>query len=282
MTVGIAVKVFDGIVLATDSATTVDLGAAGHQVYNSANKIFQLHRHLPIGAMTWGLGNVADASIATIAKDLRRRFMGLDPDRTDWTLDDSFTVEQVAERLVDHVFGELYSQTFAGEKAAPLLGFLIAGYSARSMQAEAWVVQMDDPNTRPALDIAAGQGESGWLAYAQPQAAVRLLKGFDPGLLQLLTPHLGSSELAILESALMSGVLEAPVVIPAMPFADAIGFAKYLVDVTVGYRRFVLGPDTVGGPVEIAGISRHEGFKWVSRKHYYPSELNPRELDHDR
>jgi hypothetical protein len=76
--------------------------------------------------------------------------------------------------------------------------------------------------------------------------------------------------------------MERPVVIPAMPFADAINFAKYVVDTTVGYTRYVLGPDTVGGQVEVAGISRHEGFKWISRKHYYSPALNPKDPDHDR
>lgn len=281
MTVGIAVKVFDGIVLATDSATTVDLGAAGHQVYNSANKIFHLDRRYAIGAMTWGLGNVGSASIATIAKDLRRRFMGRDAGHPDWVLGDTFTVQDVGERLIDMVWGELYSNEFSGQSAAPLLGFLVAGYSGGSMHAEAWVVQMDDPGTRPSLEQAAGQDASGWMAYAQPEATIRLLKGFDPQLLSVLSPHLGASELAQVQGVLNSQVLDRPVVIPAMPFADALGLAKYLVDMTVGYRRYVLGPDTVGGQVEIAGISRHEGFKWVSRKHYYTPNLNPRDLDHD-
>ncbi|MDP9398460.1 MAG: hypothetical protein M3P96_11865 [Actinomycetota bacterium] len=54
MTVAVVVQVFDGIVLATDSATTFTLQGGGAQVYNNANKIFHLHRRLPIGAMTWG------------------------------------------------------------------------------------------------------------------------------------------------------------------------------------------------------------------------------------
>ena len=40
MTVGAAVKVYDGIVLASDSATTLSLANGSHQVYNNANKIF--------------------------------------------------------------------------------------------------------------------------------------------------------------------------------------------------------------------------------------------------
>lgn len=281
MTVGVAVKVFDGIVLATDSATTIELGAAGHQVYNSANKIFLLDRRYAVGAMTWGLGNVGSASIATIAKDLRRRFMGSDGSHADWNLDRGFTVEEVGNRLIDLVWGELYAHEFAGQASAPVLGFMVAGYSAGSLQAEAWTVQMDNPSARPTLEIAAGPHESGWMAYAQPEAAVRLLKGFDPQIFEALRPHLDDVELAKVHSVLASQVLDRTVVIPAMPFADALAFAKFLVDTTVGYRRFVLGPDTVGGQVEIAGITRHEGFKWVSRKHYYSKDLNPRDLDHD-
>lgn len=281
MTVGVAVKVFDGIVLAADSATTVDLGLAGHQVYNSANKIFHLDRRYAVGAMTWGLGNVGAASISTVAKDLRRRFMGQDPSFHDWDLDAGFTVQSVGDRLIDMVWGELYSNEFAGQATAPLLGFLVAGYSSGSVKSEAWVVQMDDPSARPTLEQAAGPDESGWMVYAQPEAAVRLLRGFDPQILDVLRPHLTPAELAKVQTVLASQILDRQVVNPAMPFADALALAKFLTDTTVGYRRFVPGPDTVGGQVEIAGISRHEGFKWVSRKHYYSPDLNRRDLDHD-
>ena len=46
------------------------------------------------------------------------------------------------------------------------------------------------------------------------------------------------------------------------------------------YFRFLPGADIVGGETDIAVVTRHEGFKWVRRKHYYPSELNPLETDH--
>ncbi len=63
--------------------------------------------------------------------------------------------------------------------------------------------------------------------------------------------------------------------VSAMPIQDAIDLARYCVETTVGFVRFsVLRPKTVGGPVEIAVITKHEGFKWVQRKHFYPSVLN--------
>ena len=65
-----------------------------------------------------------------------------------------------------------------------------------------------------------------------------------------------------------------------MPIQDAINLADFLVDVTKRYFAFHPGADIVGGSTDIATVTRHEGFKWIKRKHYYPADLNPRETDH--
>lgn len=292
MTVAVMVKVFDGVVLATDSASTATLtfadGREVDQVYNNANKLFHLHRGLPIGAMTWGLGNVADANIATIAKDLRRRLMGENPALDQWKIDpESYSIQEVAERAIDMMFEERYQRAFpVGEEAPDTpLGFLIAGYSGANDQAEAWIFHIESNETRPVPTCVAGPDNHGWAAYAQPQATVRLLKGFDPSILSVLGSVLDDDAMHKVAAALgadgnSNNPLEANVALPSMPIADAIALARYLGDVTVGYSRFNFGTDSVGGPVEVAAITRHEGFKWVSRKHYYSPELNPKELDH--
>lgn len=70
-------------------------------------------------------------------------------------------------------------------------------------------------------------------------------------------------------------------VIPAMPIQDAIDVVRFLVETASKFARYGLRPETVGGPTEIAVITKHEGFKWVARKHYYTAELN-RETNHGR
>ncbi len=61
----------------------------------------------------------------------------------------------------------------------------------------------------------------------------------------------------------------------AMPVEDAIALARYLVETTAGFIKFaVRRPKTVGGPTEVATITKHEGFQWVQRKHFYPAALN--------
>lgn len=279
MTVAVVIKVWDGIVLAADSATTMTLPGGSHQVYNSANKIFHLHRDLPVAAMTWGLGSIGPASIATLAKDLRQRLMGDDPGRPDWKLEDGYTIRQVADRLVEHFYGELFSQVFDKPPSQPL-GLLVAGYSSGESSAEAWLVEVRDPGVVPTPQVAIRGDQAGWLAYAQPEAMERLWLGMDRGAQSLLHAHLTPEEFAKVMGILASGNVGRAPVVPAMPLQDAISLAEFMVNVTAGYTHFLLGPNTVGGPTEVASMSKHERFRWISRKHYYDAKLNPREPGH--
>src|SRR5439155_26728913 len=105
MTIAISLKVNDGLVLAADSASTLITqvpggGNAVVNVYNNANKVFNLRKGLPVGAITWGSGSIGKASISTLAKDLRKRFAGDDPPHEEWELDpDTYSMLKVAERL---------------------------------------------------------------------------------------------------------------------------------------------------------------------------------------
>jgi len=278
VTVAVVVKVFDGIVLAADSASSLQLGGGGAQVYNNANKIFHLHRQKPIAAMTWGLGNIGSASIATLAKDLRRRLMGRDPDFRDWELEDGWTVQGVADRLVEMFYRDLYLTEFPDPASAPELGMLISGYSDGAKQGEAYLVLMGGSSGAPTPSLVIPFDSYGWIAYAQPEATGRMFNGIDPRLKTQIESALPPAEWAKVEG--MIAAAERMPVAPPMPFGDAINLAEFLVNVTIGFSHHLLGPDTVGGPVEVAGINRHEGFKWIIRKHYYPPQLNPEEPGH--
>lgn len=50
--------------------------------------------------------------------------------------------------------------------------------------------------------------------------------------------------------------------------------AHALVELTSKKRRFSKEQETVGGPIDVAIITRNEGFIWIRRKHYFDSELN--------
>lgn len=61
-----------------------------------------------------------------------------------------------------------------------------------------------------------------------------------------------------------------------MPKPELARMAEALIDLTSIKRKVSQELETVGGPVDVAVISKNDGFVWVKRKHYFPSELNTR------
>jgi hypothetical protein len=61
-----------------------------------------------------------------------------------------------------------------------------------------------------------------------------------------------------------------------LPKDELAAMAESLVNLTSLKRRVSIDdPQTVGGPVDVAVISRGDGFVWIKRKHYFSQELNP-------
>lgn len=55
---------------------------------------------------------------------------------------------------------------------------------------------------------------------------------------------------------------------------DLASLAESLVQLTSLRKRVSLGPETVGGPIDVAVISKGDGFVWMKRKHYFDPKLN--------
>src|SRR4051794_25335582 len=78
MSICVVVKVPEGLVLAADSAATVEgaavtpdgkPGPAGVlKVFSTATKVLQI-RELPVGVMTWGVGSFGARTIASLVEE---------------------------------------------------------------------------------------------------------------------------------------------------------------------------------------------------------------------
>ena len=55
---------------------------------------------------------------------------------------------------------------------------------------------------------------------------------------------------------------------------DLAEMAESLVYLTYLKRRFTMAEESVGGPVDIAVITKGDGFIWIKRKHYFDPRLN--------
>jgi 20S proteasome alpha/beta subunit len=265
MTVIVSVKINDGIVMASDSASTF----TNTQVYEHAEKIVNLMKGLPIGVMVTGDGGIGSESLTTLLKDLRKRFgdeqdsMYLEPS--------SYTMEAVARRLHDFLFKE--KSIPSGGTASILLR--VCGYSAGRPLPEVWQVQLEGATPYKVV-LVHPEGDFGVNWDGQYDALNRLILGTPTNFEQIAVDWgMPQSNAAALGAAVRQKAHET-LAIPTMPIQDAIDLARYLVEVTIGFTKFsiVKQPKAVGGPIEIAVITKHEGFRWVQRKHFYPAELN--------
>jgi hypothetical protein len=64
-------------------------------------------------------------------------------------------------------------------------------------------------------------------------------------------------------------------IVADLPKEDLAAMAESLVNLTSFKRRISREAETVGGPIDVAVISKGDGFIWIKRKHYFNKELNP-------
>lgn len=259
MTVLVSVKVNDGVVMAADSASSFASG----MVYYNSHKIMNLHAGLPVGIMTIGAGGIGSESIETLLKDLRCRFSGNDALHMDWKLDlGNYTMGAIATRLQEFLFGEKST----ADSVDTWTKLRLCGYSAGRTLAEVWEVNLMGGECPPPRCIQ-GEQEFG-LRWDDEYAALdRLVFGLGTRFNEFVFKHgLSADEAAELREKLVPDLYEL-LFVEAMPIQDAIELARYLAGTTVGFIRYsVLRPKTVGGPIEIAAITKHEGFQWAQRR----------------
>ncbi|BFK81335.1 hypothetical protein I3900191A7_14800 [Clostridium baratii] len=273
MTIAISIKVNDGVVLATDSASTMmaqdmqgNIGVIN--IYDNANKLLNIHKDLPVGIITWGAGSIGTASITTIIKNFREEIT-----KNNIEIDiDSYTVSEIAILFKNYIL-EIYNEEFKDWPQKPDVGFIIAGYSSNKI-AEEQMIQFVDGNVI-GPNLLREEGLCGITWQGQPEAITRLVSGAHPFLEQIIgNSRLVSPENIIPLTQTIYSNSRAELVSPAMPIKDAIDLAEFLVELTEKFVRFSPGAKTVGGPIEIASITAHEGFKWIKRKHYYSKDIN--------
>ena len=63
-------------------------------------------------------------------------------------------------------------------------------------------------------------------------------------------------------------------VVKILPKENLASMAEALINLTSLKRQMSLDLETVGGPIDVAVISKGDGFIWLKRKHYFKPELN--------
>jgi hypothetical protein len=65
-------------------------------------------------------------------------------------------------------------------------------------------------------------------------------------------------------------------VIASLPVGEMASLAEALINVEAIKEKVTLPSESVGGPIDVAVISKGDGFVWIKRKHYFDPSINAR------
>src|SRR5438034_877119 len=148
MSIAVLIGVHDGLVLASDSASTVLATTqpgtvfAAH-VYDNANKIFNLIKGQPLGCITFGSGSIGKASIGTLIKDFRKELSEKKVEKNKYKFNvRGYRVEEVV-RLLAAFLNDECKKSPPAERVNINTGFLIGGYSDEGSLGESWALHIN-------------------------------------------------------------------------------------------------------------------------------------------
>lgn len=267
MTIVVAVKVNDGLVLAADSAVAVHGGPAGQppgilKTYDFGRKLSHI-KDYPIGTLSWGISLLGSRTIESLINEYEFGLPGAKEDAAR-----GFKVREIADNLRAFLlqrYEAQYGPLSPGQQ--PPLGVLVNGYSDGKYFPEQYLFEF--PAT-PEIQVRRPDKENGepnfgvdW--FGLTDAITRLIKGADPRLAQVLA---GRLQISTDEAWQVLAQFEYPIAFEGMPLQDAIDLAVYLVEMTIGRYRFAVGAPLCGGEVDVAVITPR-GFTWVYRKNWH-------------
>jgi hypothetical protein len=141
------------------------------------------------------------------------------------------------------------------------MGFLVGGFDDGGIYGRVYEVSVPNiltPTERSVFGVAwGGQGET----------ATRLLNGYDPTLFQRVKDELSLDDAAAADlQERIKGQLGMPIPYQFLPLQDCVDLAILLVRTTARLQDFHIGIRGVGGAVDVATITRMEGFNPVQQK----------------
>ena len=271
MTIAIAVKVAEGVVLASDSMAThttpnVDPVTGEPKVinlYDKAAKIFQFHKDICAGLVVWGSSIIAGYPLGHLLRDFevcriedRHHKEGINPVH--------YSIQEVAEKWQAFV-QKRNCECVPVQDAKKLdVGFLIGGYSQSESFGEVWEVRIKKGEyQKPSSIIKAG--ETKVIHRGMDDALTRLLEGYEEKKLKdiLEKCDVCPGQISdIIESCRVG--LGVPEIFDGMPIMNAADLAVFLVEAAARYTQFYReGPNSVGGPVQVAIVTRYSGLRKI-------------------
>jgi hypothetical protein len=269
MSLGIVFKGPEGIVIAADSRVTLHAQLAQSNgktfllpsTFDNASKLLKVNGQNFVGVVTFGLGTIGNKEPRTahsfipefeaeVNKDSQKRM----------------TVENFANALSDffmHRWSEFQMPNPNEYDGDPMV-FLVAGYDDEiSPYGCVYEIMIPkDPKAKEKIS-----NEFGAIWGGQREFVDRLLNGYDSNLPQIAKAQLNLDDNRIKElENVCKKNLSIKIPYQFLPLQDCVDLSIFLIRATINLQQWTVGIRGVGGAIDVATITRIEGFKAIQQK----------------
>jgi hypothetical protein len=266
LSLGIAFKGPEGIVLAADSRVTLtaEMQQAGGQpmvlpsTYDNATKLLRVKGQDHVGAVTYGAGAIGQAEPRTAHSYIPELEQELANEKVG-----RLSVQDFAARL-SQFFGARWKAQGMPTTPGQDMMFLVGGYDEGAVYGKVFEVFI--PSRPVPHEWHGGAGQFGLVWGGQKEYVDRLITGFDGSLPELAKTHLALDDKKRDDlRAHLQGQL-APVPFAFLPLQDCVDIAVFLIRTTIQMQRWIIGVRGVGGAIDVAVITQADGFTEIQKK----------------
>lgn len=264
MSLGIAFKGPEGIVLAADSRVTLNMELTQGtekliipSTFDNATKLLRFHSHNYVGAVTYGAGAIGlnePRTAHSFLPEFERELATSKQDR--------HSVKVFATKLSSFFYNRWNEQKPSAAQNVDMV-FLVGGFDEDAPYGS--VYQFAIPGRPEPFEQQVGLFGLTWggqLGYTS-----RLIKGMDPQLPALIQKQLNLTDD---QRDRLTAVLEAnsSLRIPYqfLPLQDCVDLAIFLIRTTIEIQTWLVDIRGVGGAIDVATITRTEGFQPIQQK----------------
>jgi len=260
LSLGIVIKAPEGIVLAAESRLTL---AAKNTVtheklqvsFDNATKLLAFQQgdnFRPVGVVTYGQAAIGTRTAASFVPEFEARIG-----------DDSLDTEKFSNELASF-YKEQWDASMPKDWASPPMTFVVGGYDQGAAYGR--VYQIEIPQRPDPVELNKGDGNFSITFGGQTEHMDRLLRGFDRRLPEMVSKTLNLTPTKRQEMEAALSVLQMPVPIQAMPLQDCVDLAVFFIRTTIAAQSLTVGTRGVGGPIDVATVTRRRGLEFIQRK----------------
>lgn len=271
MSLGVIIKGPEGIVLAADSRVTLEAQRKDSPPipvnYDNATKLLSFSNrrepnpHRYVGAVTYGQAVIGLRTAHSFVPEFEQTVL---------ENKDRLKIEEYSSEI-SKFFIERWQETVKGEYQGPNMTFIVGGYDEGEAYGRVFRFEIPgEPKPRPETTLESGFGMT-W--GGQLEVASRLVHGFDPALVNIVVKKLNLSEEQgkELHHELITN-LQYPIPYQVLPLQDCVDLAIFLIRTTMSAQQLAIAVRGVGGPIDVATITRTKGLNYVQQKQIHGEE----------